>query len=251
MPTWAVILIVVVVAAVVVVAVSMAMRQRRTTALRQKFGPEYDRTVETREDRRAAEAELRSRQQQRAQLDLRPLPAASRARYTEEWRQVQERFVDQPAEAVGAADGLLYRVMAERGYPMQDFSAQSDLISVDHPDVVENYRVAHRIQQQANVQQASTEDLREAMLRYRSLFEELLRADADEAAAVSPGRSRPETVTKDGSQVVGGAGPQPGTGEDPADQSRVPDESLTAQSGPEPRVPRQNATGWEASDEAR
>jgi hypothetical protein len=175
MAAWVWILIVI--AAVVAVAViAMVARQRRTTALRQRFGPEYDRAMEAREGRGPAEAELRDREKQRARLDIRPLPEDMRVRFAEEWREVQERFVDQPSEAVVAADRLVYSVMETRGYPMGDFDAQADLVSVDHPEVVENYRVAHGIRERAHQQQASTEDLREAMLRYRSLFDELLKA---------------------------------------------------------------------------
>ena len=184
MATWVWILIVI--AAVVVVAlIAMAARQRRTTALRQRFGPEYDRAVEAREGRRPAEADLRDREKQRARLDIRPLPEDARIRFTEEWRDVQERFVDQPSEAVVAADRLVYSVMEARGYPMGDFDAQADLVSVDHPDVVENYRVAHGIHQRAQAQQAGTEDLREALLRYRSLFGELLEADDGQAGVTA------------------------------------------------------------------
>jgi hypothetical protein len=95
---------------------------------------------------------------------------------------VQERFVDQPSAAAVAADGLVYRVMEERGYPMGDFEAQADLVSVDHPQVVENYRIAHGIQQRAESKQATTEDLRDALLRYRTLFDELLRPDEETRA---------------------------------------------------------------------
>jgi type I site-specific restriction endonuclease len=190
MATW--LWIVIVVAVVVAVAlIAMAARQRRTTALRQRFGPEYDRTVEAREDRRAAEADLRQREKQRAQLDLRPLPEDMRARFGQEWQNLQERFVDQPSEAVVAADRLVYTVMETRGYPMRDFDAQADLVSVDHPEVVENYRFAHDIRERAQAQQASTEDLREALLRYRSLFDELLRAHDDQADVAGS----PDTVS--------------------------------------------------------
>jgi hypothetical protein len=194
MATWVWILIVI--AAVVVVAViAVAARQRRTAALRQRFGPEYDRAVEAREGRRPAEADLRDREKQRAQLDIRPLPEGVRVRFAEEWRDVQERFVDQPSDAVVAADRLVYSVMEARGYPMGDFDAQAGLVSVDHPGVVENYRFAHGIRERAQAQRASTEDLREALLRYRSLFDELLEADDGQAGvtagagrAISPGR---------------------------------------------------------------
>jgi hypothetical protein len=165
---------------VVIALIAMAVRQRRATALRERFGPEYDRAVEAREDRRAAEAELRDREKQRARLDIKPLPEGTRARFAQEWQDVQERFVDQPQEAVVTADRLLYSVMDARGYPVGDFDAQADLVSVDHPEVVEDYRFAHGICERAGTQQVSTEDLREALLHYRSLFSELLRADGDQ-----------------------------------------------------------------------
>jgi hypothetical protein len=186
MTTWVWILIII--AAVVVAAViAVAARQRRTAALRQRFGPEYDRAVEAREGRRPAEADLRDREKQRARVDIRPLSEGVRVRFAEEWRDVQERFVDQPSDAVVAADRLVYSAMEARDYPMGDFDAQADLVSVDHPDVVENYRVAHGVYEQAQQQQASTEDLREALLRYRSLFGELLQADDGHAGVAARG----------------------------------------------------------------
>jgi hypothetical protein len=108
---------------------------------------------------------------------MRPLPDAARARYVEEWCEIQARFLDEPATSVDTADGLLNRVMSARGYPVDDFEAQADLVSVDHPHVVENYRIAHRVQEVNRTKRASTEDLREALLRYRSLFDELLREE--------------------------------------------------------------------------
>jgi hypothetical protein len=188
MATWLWIVIVIVVV-LIVLAAAMAARRRRTMALRERFGAEYDRTVGAREDQRAAEADLRGRERERARLDIKPLSEAARVRYTEEWRTIQQNFVDQPEEATTAGYDLVNRVMAERGYPMRDFDARADLVSVDHPDVVENYRVAHGIHERARQHQASTEDLREALLRYRSLFEELLRADDD--AALPAGQTVP------------------------------------------------------------
>ena len=189
MATWLWIVIVIVVV-LIALAAAMAARRRRTMALRERFGPEYDRAVGAREDQRAAEADLRGRERERARLDIKPLSEAARARYTDEWRVIQQNFVDQPEEATTAGYDLVNRVMAERGYPMRDFDARADLVSVDHPDVVENYRVAHGIHERARQHQASTEDLREALLRYRSLFEELLRAD--DHTAVPAGRPVPE-----------------------------------------------------------
>ena len=183
---WILIVIVVV---VVVALLALGVMRRRTSMLRQRFGPEYDRTLEAREDKRAAEAELRAREKQRAQFTVKPLPEATRLRFASEWREVQERFVDQPAQAVGAADALVTRVMRERGYPTEQFEAQADVVSVDHPDVVENYRAGHAIWQRSQTEETGTEDLREALLRYRSLFGELLRPDATETAATDTGQA--------------------------------------------------------------
>jgi hypothetical protein len=184
MAAW--IWIVIIIAVVAVVALgAMVARNRRTAMLRDRFGPEYDRTVANRDDRRAAETELLARQKQRAQFDVRPLPEADRLRFTAEWRDLQEGFLDEPAQSVAAADALITRVMEARGYPMRDFDAQTELVSVDYPETVENYRFAHAVQLRAQDQQASTEELREATLRYRSLFDELLRPDGDDAAAIT------------------------------------------------------------------
>jgi hypothetical protein len=177
MATWAWILVAVAIAVVVVSIAMLMMRQRRTTMLRRRFGAEYERTVQERDNRRAAEADLRNRQKQRKRLDIRPLAEPTRIRFVNEWRQLQERFVDQPTTAVVAADGLVYRVMAERGYPMENFDERAKLISVDHPSVVENYRSAHRVCEQARSERANTEDLRGAFLRYRSLFDDLLQPE--------------------------------------------------------------------------
>jgi len=191
----AILVTVLIIAAVLVVALIVAtmLRKRRTAALQQHFGTEYDRTVEAADDRRGAEAELRGREKQRAQLDIRPLPEGSRARAAEEWSGIQERFVDQPSTAVISADSLVCRVMAERGYPMTDFDSQAQLVSVDHPAVVENFRIAHGIFARAQTQQANTEDLREALLRYRSLFDELLRRDESDDLGETGRRGAPET----------------------------------------------------------
>jgi hypothetical protein len=178
MATW--VWVVIAIAVVVVVALgAVTARNRRTAMLRDRFGPEYDRVIANSGDRRAAEADLLARERQRAQFDVKPLPEATRLRFAGEWRDVQELFLDQPAQAVAGADALITRVMEERGYPMRDFDAQAELASVDYPDVVENYRFAHAVQQRSQTDQASTEDLREALVRYRSLFDELLRPEGD------------------------------------------------------------------------
>jgi hypothetical protein len=176
MQPWAWVLLIVVLI-VVAIAVAALMRQRRTATLRDRFGPEYERTVDTADDKRGAEQELLDRARRRDKLDIRPLPEAARARYAEQWRGIQERFIDDPAGSVGSAHTLLDQVMAERGYPTTDFEQQADLVSVDHPRVVENYRAAYAVNQRQATGQASTEDMRDALVRYRSLFEDLLRPD--------------------------------------------------------------------------
>jgi hypothetical protein len=179
MPTWAWILIAVgVVVAAVLVFVALALQ--RTKRLRERFGPEYNRTVEQRGGRREGEAELASRVERRERLEIRPLAPESRERYVESWREVQAGFVDDPAAAVGDADRLVAKVMSERGYPMDDFEQRADDISVDHPQVVERYRSAHGIAAKNEEGKATTEDLRQALQHYRALFEELLEPVQDE-----------------------------------------------------------------------
>jgi hypothetical protein len=247
MPTWAVILIVLAAVAAAAMIATMTMRQRRTEALRNRFGPEYDRTMQGSEDRRAAELQLRAREQQRAGLDIRPLPEASRIRYGEEWLVVQERFVDEPAEAVGSADSLLHQVMAERGYPMGDFAAQSDLISVDHPEVVENYRVAQAIRERTAAGQVGTEELRDALLRYRSLFDDMLRAGQDGVAADDT------TIRPGGDAIVDRDTADRGTADRGAiTDSDIPgDPDIQRTTVPAQQTAGQTTTAPEADDDAR
>lgn len=196
MPGW--VWIVIVAAVVVVVAlVALSMRaRRRTKELQGRFGPEYERTLESAENKRVAEADLASRQERREKLDVRPLTAAARERYLDRWQSAQAQFVDTPGAAVAAADQLIQSAMAERGYPVDDFDTRAADISVDHPQVVENYREAHRLAERDANGDGSTEDLRQAMRHYRALFEELVEPVADEpvsrdrAASQSPGTSR-------------------------------------------------------------
>jgi hypothetical protein len=177
MPGWA--WVIVAVAAIVVIAlvVWQASKARRTRALQDRFGPEYERTVDRADDRREAEAELAARAKRRDELDIRPLPAAARTRYLDEWQRVQARFVDDPSGAVGEADTLIQSVMRERGYPMDDFEQRAADISVDHPEVVEHYRQGHRLRS------GDTEAQRQAMVHYRALFDELLEDTADRPLA--------------------------------------------------------------------
>jgi len=158
-----------------------AITNRRRTRLRERFGPEYDRMVEQRDDRRGVESELAMREKRRRKLDIVPLSARARDEYARRWHEIQSRFVDQPGPAVGEADGLVQEVMRERGYPVEDFSQREADLSVDHPTVLEHYRAAHGISLAQSQGQASTEDLRQAMVHYRTLFEELLETGTGEA----------------------------------------------------------------------
>jgi hypothetical protein len=169
------ILIAVIVAVAVVGVISFFLvRKRRSQQLREKFGPEYDRVVRKEGEVKRAESVLEIRTKRREKFELRPLTSAMRADFLERWRKVQAQFVDDPKGSVSLGDKLVNEVMAARGYPMADFEQRAADISVDHPVVVENYRAAHDIALRHNRGQASTEDLRKAMVHYRSLFEELL-----------------------------------------------------------------------------
>ena len=179
MSTWVWIVIAAVVVIVVLAIVWSALRAKRTHALQDTFGREYDRTVDQAGDRRSAEKELRDRQRQHDELDLRPLSPESRERYLRRWQSTQSRFVDDPRGAVSEADTLVQEVMQERGYPTQDFERRVADISVDHPGLVEKYRNAHAIAQKAEDGEASTEEMRNSVRHYRALFAELLDTDDD------------------------------------------------------------------------
>src|ERR671928_2085293 len=186
MATW--VWIVIAVAAVVVLALVLwsALRARRTRTLREGFGPEYDRAVADAPSKREAEAELAQRRKRREELDVKPLSPGARDRYAESWRNTQARFVDDPGGAIAEADGLIQQVMRERGYPVEDFEQRAADVSVDHPEVVNNYRAAHAISIAHERERASTEDLRVAMVHYRSLFDELLEESRQPAGAENP-----------------------------------------------------------------
>ena len=173
MSTLAIVLIAIIVVLCAAVAWLLMARQR-SMRLRSKFGPEYQRTVSEFGDRTKAERDLERREKRVERLNVRPLPPATRERYVQEWKQDQARFVDDPKGAVLEADRLVANVMRERGYPVSDFEQRVDDISVDHPHVVRNYRAAREIVMRQERRQASTEDLRKALVYYRALFDELL-----------------------------------------------------------------------------
>lgn len=168
----AVIVVGIIIAAIVA---SLFLRRRRTEKLRTQFGgAEYDRAVKEDGSRRHAEAGLNERTERVENLNIRPLTSADRARFVTSWQRVEARFVDGPGGAVTEADQLLRDVMSTRGYPVSDFDQRAADISVDHPLVLQNYRTAHEIAIRQTKGNANTEDLRQAMIHYRTLFEELV-----------------------------------------------------------------------------
>ncbi len=172
-------LAVVVVLIIVTVAVIYVRKRKSTTAdLRKKFGPEYDRAVRVHGSERKAEAKLEDREKRVEKLDIRDLDPMERERFSKRWESIQSRFIDSPKGAVVEADDLVSSLMKTRGYPLADFDQRAADISVDHPRMVENYRSAHEIALRVGKNEATTEDLRTAMIHYRSLFEELVRAPA-------------------------------------------------------------------------
>ncbi len=178
MPTWLIIVIVVVAVAVLGAVIWLVTQEMQRKRLQQRFGPEYERVVKESDNPRAAQRELAERERRHKELDIRPLSASARERYAREWAQVQEKFVDEPAEAVSEADRLLVALMGERGYPTEGYEQQVTDLSVRHAKTLEHYRAAHTTQQKRDG--ASTEDLRDAMVRYRTVFEDLLTDGADD-----------------------------------------------------------------------
>ena len=203
--TW--VLLAVVVILLVIIGVLVA-RQQRSRKLKDEFGPEYGRVVTQRGDQRVAEKELADRRQRVSKFEIRPLDPVARERYLEQWAAAQRYFVDEPAGAVGRAHELVQRVMQDRGYPVdEDFEQRTADISVEHPVVVENYRAAHGISMRAHNGQASTEELRQAMVHFRALFDDLLApgdagqaddASASERASNNGGGAVPQQTTPRG-----------------------------------------------------
>jgi hypothetical protein len=170
---------VLIIAAIVVGAVLYRQQQaQRRRHLREQFGPEYDRLVAATGSSRAAERELDARTQRAAAFHIRTLSPEERAGFTTRWQQVQAEFVDNPKASLAHADELLGEVMSTRGYPVQDFEQRAADLSVDHPVVVQHYHAAHGIALRHKKDQATTEDLRRAMIHYRTLFEELVSSAA-------------------------------------------------------------------------
>ena len=184
MATWIWAIVAAGAVAVLFVVVLGLVRARRRRGLRRQFGPEYDRTLDRAGSKSGAEAELAGRAERRRDFEVRSLPPGARRSYAVAWQDVQARFVDSPADCVEEADVLVTRLLRERGYPVDDFGERSDLVSVDHPDVVEDYRGAHRVAVAETAGKATTEDRRQAMVHFRSLFTALLGRSQESEAGV-------------------------------------------------------------------
>lgn len=195
-----VLIAILVVAALVVVAVLAATRRRkRSERLRDSFGSEYDRTVETTGKRRDAERDLSERQQRHQQLQIRPLSQASRARYLTAWDGVQNRFVDSPVLALSEADALVTQLMSERGFPTDDVRTSAEMLSVEHSGVLESFRAGHAIEQANTTQRANTEQVRQGMLHFRKVFEELVSEQGEAPArAADPTAAQGDAGDVDG-----------------------------------------------------
>jgi hypothetical protein len=202
---WA--LFAVAVVLVVVAAVAAAVTKSRSRRLRSRFGPEYDRTLDGASSKKDGEAELARRAERRDGFEIKTLSPDEQRRYAERWQEIQARFVDAPADSVQEADVLVTRVMRECGYPIESFDDRSEFVSVDHPQLVEDYRAAHRIAVADTGGQVTTEDRRKGMVHFRSLFEALLGDDVSSAtrgsvrgtdADTSVDSGRPSEATTEG-----------------------------------------------------
>src|SRR5437763_14204972 len=170
----AALVIIVLVTVAAAVGIFLYLRRRRSELLRKDFGPEYNRTLAQLGNQRKAEAELAAGKERVHKLEIRGLTAEERSQFADSWRRTQSLFVDEPSRAVGDADGLVKELMQARGYPVGDFERRAADVSVDHPGVVTNYRAAHDIAVRNKSGKATTGDVRQAMVQYRSLVEELL-----------------------------------------------------------------------------
>ena len=194
--TTIIILAVVVVLIAIAVAAFFYFRRRRSENLRKQFGPEYRRAVKQYGDQRKAETELAEREKRVRKLDIRSLTRDEQTRFASNWKKTQGHFVDAPSPAVSEADSLVKELMLARRYPVGEFEQRAADISVDHPDVVNNYRNAHEIAERNKSGKATTEDLRQAMVHYRSLFEELLETTAAESSNQSERTKADKEVAK-------------------------------------------------------
>ncbi|MGI5330095.1 hypothetical protein [Actinomadura nitritigenes] len=201
MSTAVMVVIAVIIIAAVAAVAFLAWKQARTRRLRKRFGPEYDRAVEQHGGRTGAERELLDRERRHRDLELRDLDPRRREEYREQWVAVQERFVDAPEAAVEQADRLVTVVMGERGYPTSGFEEKAAHLSVEHGRTLDHYRRGHDIGGRAADGKASTEDLRQAMVHYRALFEELLSVPVQRTAPDERGTTPDERRTTPDEEV--------------------------------------------------
>jgi len=180
MSTTTIVVLSLIVLAVIAIGAFLYWRWQRTSLLRQRFGPEYGRMLDETGSRSRAEQRLERRAERVSKYELHPLAQEARSRYAQAWNKIQAEFVDSPKAAVGHAEGLLDDVMNERGYPAADFDRRANDLTVDYPAIVPHYRMAHEVA--TGTRDAGTEDLRNAMLQLRSLFEELAELPRKSAA---------------------------------------------------------------------
>jgi hypothetical protein len=195
--TLILVLLAVVVIAAIVIALVAASKSRQRSALRTQYGSEYDRTVQDKDSRRGAVKDLEARNDRREQLDITPLAPAAVERYRTEWRMLQERFVDAPAESVAMAHTLLTSAMSDRGYPTSEQDERMSLLSVDHADVVDRYRKGATTEQRwRDSGSADTEDLRQVMQHYRAVFDRVV-SPTDDSYPAEPVTRSDDTVTSE------------------------------------------------------
>src|SRR5215468_9647184 len=209
MPAGAIVAVIVVIVIILAVAIFAASASRRSR-LKKRFGPEYERLVSGQQSQRRAEAELASRERRVRSLDIRPLTSPARTEYVAQWATIQERFVDQPTSAVSQAQQLVTAVLQDRGYPTEGYEQVLADLSVEHARNLEHYRAAHALSDASANGRASTEDLRQAMIHYRTLFSDLLGAPAAEEAAEAAAGHTPQPAAQEASAIpVNGASPAP------------------------------------------
>ena len=235
-PTLTIVLIIVVL--VVIAAIVYGVQAGRRKKLQSTFGPEYDRAVADTGNRTEAEKELREREKRHAELELKPLSPESQARYTADWEEVQLKFVDDPAEAVGTADDLVTRLITERGYPTHDYEDRLADLSVEHARTLGHYRDAHEISERNHAGEASTEDLRQALVHYRALFADLLGTDPVQGVDSAPAADRSQPVevadSSDSSDLRSDSSELPESGTDTAAGRHV---AATTEDTPETPAP--------------
>jgi hypothetical protein len=227
-----VILIVVIVIILALVALAVVSTRRR--ALRQRFGPEYDRVLAEQDSRSAAEHELRERERKHAELDLKPLSAQSRTQYAAEWAEVQTQFLDSPQDAVRAGDDLVTRLVREIGYPTESYDEQVATLSVEHAQTLGHYRDAHDVFLSNERGEASTEQLRQALVHYRALFAELLGDQPVPPTTAPRSTVDPQSTPEPQSTPDSRSAVAPQSTPDP-ESTPEPESTVDPESTPEPR----------------